>query len=97
LLPAYDEYNVAYKNRQVVFDDGASRMTSAAALGPVVVINGKIVGPWKATLGAHSVKIAVDPAITINRQQKAAIGAAAERYAAFLGLPLESWTRGSLG
>ncbi|HET7112640.1 MAG TPA: winged helix DNA-binding domain-containing protein, partial [Pyrinomonadaceae bacterium] len=97
LLPAYDEYNVAYKNRQVVFEDGASRMTSAAALGPVVAINGKIVGTWKATFGAHSVKIAVDPAITINRQQKAAIGAAAERYAAFLGLPLESWNRGSLG
>jgi len=87
LLPAYDEYTVAYKNRQPVFDND-SRIEGWDALGPVVLINGRIVGTWKATPGKHAVNIAVNSARALNKQEKANINKAAERYASFLELSL---------
>src|ERR1051325_1459226 len=43
LLPAYDEYTVAYKDRQTISaqNDGL--------LGPIVIVNGRRVGTWKRT------------------------------------------------
>ncbi|HEX5875427.1 MAG TPA: winged helix DNA-binding domain-containing protein, partial [Pyrinomonadaceae bacterium] len=42
LLPAFDEYNVAYKNRQLVVD--STQTTNWDALGTTILINGRIVG-----------------------------------------------------
>jgi hypothetical protein len=48
LLPAYDEYNVAYKQRQLVFDpNSVSQITNWGALGPTIIIDGRITGIWK--------------------------------------------------
>jgi len=87
LLPPYDEYTVAYKDRQLLFDV-PSRLTNSDALGPTVLVDERIVGTWKGTLSNGSVYIAVTPARTLTKQQKLAITKAAERYAAFLDLPL---------
>ncbi len=87
LLPAYDEYNVAYKDRQLVID-AASGLTTLDALGPVVIVDGKLVGSWKAALDKHSVAISVNSATTFAKHDKLAITKAAERYAAFLDLSL---------
>ena len=87
LLPAYDEYNVAYKNRHLVFD-GETGITTWDALGPTAIIDGGIVGIWKGTLGKNSVEIVVNPARTLNNSEKKAITKAAERYATFLGVAL---------
>ncbi len=90
LLPAYDEYNVAYKHRQVVFDQSAvSQITTWGALGPCVIIGGKIVALWKANLSRNSVEINAEPARSLNTNEAVAITKAATRYAAFLNLPLQ--------
>jgi hypothetical protein len=91
LLPAYDEYNVAYKNRQLVFDGGTG-ITTWDALGPTVIVDGGIVGTWKGTLDQSSLQIVVNAARTLNKPEKNAIQKAAERYASFLGLPLTATT-----
>lgn len=93
LLPAYDEYNVAYKNRQVVFDqDSVSQITTWGALGPTVVVDGRITGIWKTTGNENSISIAVTPSRSLRKQEKLVIAKAAERYAAFLGSDLHmSW------
>lgn len=89
LLPAYDEYNVAYKNRQHVFDQSAvSQITNWGALGPIVIVNGRIVAIWKATLGRNSIDVNVQPARPLNKNEAAALAKAATRYAAFIDLPL---------
>lgn len=89
LLPAYDEYTVAYKHRQAVFDQTAvAQITTWGALGPCVVIDGKIVAIWKANLGRNSVEINVEPARSLNTNEAIAVTKAATRYAAFLNLPL---------
>lgn len=74
LLPAYDEYNVGYKHRE-------------AGLGPTVIVDGKAAGTWKSTTDKQSVTIVVKPSRTLRKSETLAIVKAAERYAAFIGLP----------
>jgi hypothetical protein len=90
LLPAYDEYNVAYKDRSVVVDlnDTHPQLSAWDLLGPTVIVDGKVAGNWKVTLAQQSVTITVTPARTLKKSEKLAITKAADRYAVFLGLPL---------
>jgi hypothetical protein len=93
LLPAYDEYNVAYKHRQLVFDQNAvSQITAWGALGPNVLVGGRIVGLWNGTSNRNSVEIDVTPARALSKQERDAVAKAAERHAAFLGLSLARLT-----
>jgi Winged helix DNA-binding domain len=80
LLPAYDEYNVAYKNREAVLD--------VALLSPTIMIDGQIVGNWKATNAKNSVTITLTTARSLKQPERLAIGRAADRYAAYLGVPV---------
>jgi hypothetical protein len=81
LLPAYDEYNVAYKNRQLVFDrDSVSKITNAGALGPTVIIDGRIIGTWKATIAANSITLNLTPSRPLRKQENLAVAKAAERF-----------------
>jgi winged helix DNA-binding protein len=90
LLPAFDEYNVAYKDRAAVvdFNDTHPQLSAWDLLGPTVIVDGKVAGNWKAALTQKAVTVTVTPARDLKRPEKLAITKAAERYAAFLGLPL---------
>jgi hypothetical protein len=93
LLPAFDEYNVAYKHRQLVFDQNAvSQIDAWGALGPNVIIDGRIVGLWKGTLGRNSIRIDITPARALTRHEKGAVTKAAERHAAFMEVALAELT-----
>jgi hypothetical protein len=89
LLPAFDEYNVAYKDRAAVVElnDTHPQLSTWDLLGPTVIVDGKVAGNWKATLAQQSVTITVTPARTLKKSERVAITAAADRYATFLGLP----------
>ena len=89
LLPAFDEYNVAYKDRAAVVDLNGDKPQLSAwdLLGPTVIVDGKVAGNWKATLARQAVTMTVTPARTLSKSEKLAIIKAADRYAAFLGLP----------
>lgn len=80
LLPAFDEYTVAYRDRAAIAPAG---LTGFQLLSPVVVVDGRVVGTWKRARGKGAVAIAVTPVV---RAPRAAIEEAAARYAAFLGL-----------
>jgi len=73
LLPAYDEFNVAYKRRE-------------AGLGPTVIVAGKPVGTWKAKTDTRSLSITVTLSRTLKKSETLALTKAAERYGAFLGI-----------
>ena len=93
LLPVYDEYNVAYRNRHVVFDRSAvSAITTWGVLGPSVIIGGRIVGTWKGTLGKDSLEIDLKLTRDLNKSEKLALRKAAETYASFLGVSLTRTT-----
>lgn len=95
LLPAYDEYTVAYKNREIVFHpDAASQLTIWGVLGPIVVVDGKIIGTWKSTADKKSLKLALNSPKTLTKPEEQAIIKTGEAYAAFLGLTLHSNAHG---
>jgi hypothetical protein len=93
LLPAYDEYNVAYKNRQLVFDPrSVERMTGWGALGPTVIVDGRLVGIWKVSVNQNALAVDVTPARAFSNHEKDTVTKAAERHAAFLKVQLAKLT-----
>src|SRR5215207_5712253 len=89
LLPAFDEYTVAYKDRGAVLHPSHTRVTNGAGavLGPTVILDGQAVGTWKRTLKKDSAVIETSLWTTLKRNERHALDAAAQRYGEFLGLP----------
>lgn len=75
ILPFYDEFLVAYKERE----DMQSIFTST------VIVNGEVVGTWKRTLSKKGVKIQTKFFKKINKQASAALEKQLDRYADFIG------------
>ena len=92
LLPAFDEYTVAYKDRSLLADGGPQAkggQLNSDLLNPVMLLDGRAAGLWKRVVGPKSVRISLAPAGRLSRPDRGRLAAAAERYAAFLGLPAE--------
>jgi len=70
LLPAYDEYNVAYKDHET--------------LGQATIVNGLTVGAWKAVINKSAATIAIDTNRSLRPPEKLAIKKAMDRYGRFL-------------
>jgi hypothetical protein len=88
LLPAFDEYTVAYADRSIAADP--SLLPSIGhGLAPNILVNGRIAGTWKRTLLADGT-LAVSPSLlrTLNRKEQTGLAQAAGRYAAFVGAKL---------
>lgn len=74
LLPAFDEYNVAYKDRQLILN-GRDELNTWNLLGPIVILDGRVAGTWKpATITLNLFNKNPDPS---------AIAKAVERYSKF--------------
>ncbi len=84
LLPVFDEYTVAYKDRSAALDSAYMAQTRNGALEAHIILNGRIVGTWKRTLKKESVVIASNFFSPLTRSQRQAFEAAAGRYGAFL-------------
>lgn len=90
LLPFFDEFLVAYKDRSAALEALYLRQVNAGGglLNPTVVLEGRVVGTWKRTLKKNAVQVALSLFAPLGKAQIQAIEAAAERYRGFLGLPL---------
>lgn len=86
LLPAYDEYTVAYKDRSAVLDPlyGKQKQTGNGIFFPTIVVDGQVVGTWKRTLKKSEVVITPGPFAKLNKAEARALAAAASRYGEFL-------------
>jgi hypothetical protein len=95
LLPPYDEYFIAYKDRSALSDPAVmKRRAKEGTLDRgVVFLNGKIVGGWRRTFEKDAVTLDMRLLRTLDRAQTKALHAEAERYARFLGVPLRSMIR----
>jgi len=90
LLPAYDEYTVAYTDRSAVLDPSyAKRADSGHGISATMILNGQVVGTWKRTLKKGSVVITPNPFTRLKQAEQRAFAVAACQYGAFLGLPAE--------
>ena len=84
LLPPFDEYTVAYKDRGAVLDPAYAQQ-AGYGIGPTIVVDGQIVGTWKRTFNKDAVDITSDLFASVSEAQNRAIAAAVERYSRFVG------------
>jgi len=91
LLPAFDEYTVAYKDRSAILDlnHGMPSMTSMGLLDPMIIVDGKTVGTWKRTNDKKSVSITLNVLRALTKSERQVITKALERYENFLGVPVQ--------
>lgn len=92
LLPSFDEYTVGYADRSTLFDAAHfERLTAAnsgVALSNTLLIRGQIVGNWKRTLQTDAVQIELMPFRPLTQIEQRAVAKEADRFGAFLGLPV---------
>jgi hypothetical protein len=93
LLPIYDEYLIAYRDRQAV-PHAPSALTSASR-GPVtfqhaVVIGGQIAGTWRPSRKSRAVSVEITALRRLTSAERRALGNAVDRYGRFLGTSIES-------
>jgi winged helix DNA-binding protein len=88
LLPAFDEYLVAYKDRSAVLAR-ERQLSGNVVFKPSIVVDGQIVGSWKPSFKKSSVIIALKPSATLSTVERLAVTDAAQRYSAFLGMTME--------
>ncbi|MFL6291311.1 MAG: winged helix DNA-binding domain-containing protein [Thermoanaerobaculia bacterium] len=88
LLPPYDEYTVAYKDRSAVLDPAHGRDVSGNGIFyPTIVLGGRVAGTWKRELKKDSVVVTLSPFAPLKKKERQVIALAAERYGGFLGKP----------
>jgi hypothetical protein len=88
LLPPFDEYLVAYRDRSAALDPQYNKLIVPGGNGifnPIIVIGGRVVGTWKRTLKNDTVLMTFSPFSVFSPAQSSAITAAAERYGHFVG------------
>lgn len=92
LLPAFDEYTVAYKNRDAILDRSHTKLSipSSGLLGPVIILNGEAVGNWTKRRDTNSTAISLTLYRTLTKPEKSLVADAVDRYAAFFGLSSDS-------
>ncbi len=91
LLPKFDEYLVAYKDRSAALDPNkiSDVYTTNGIFNPVILFKGTVIGTWKRVLGKDNVTIETSPFELLNKTKRQAIVREARRYGKFLDRPVE--------
>ena len=92
LLPIYDEYLIAYRDRDAV-PHGPSRTGLAtgafATFQHALVIAGQVAGTWRISRRVSSMRVEVFPARRLTRVEQRALDEAVRRFERFLGVPVQ--------
>jgi hypothetical protein len=88
-LPNYDEYGIAYQDRDLV--GSARRMVEPGApshddFAHLLLINGQLAGRWRRAVKNDSVLVRVFPYNRPTRIEQRTLATAAERYSTFMNL-----------
>ncbi len=85
LLPNYDEYGIAYRDRSAIFHvEHASQLI----FNHLIFLKGQLVGTWKRTLRKDAVVLETNTFTPLTKAETQAVTAAAQQYGNFLGLPV---------
>jgi hypothetical protein len=88
LLPAYDEYTVAYKDRNLVIEPRFMSKSGNGIFNYNIMYDGLIVGSWKREIKSDKVVLSFNYFSAPNPTVGSAVLSAAKRYAKFIGKPL---------
>jgi hypothetical protein len=88
LLPNFDEYTVAYRDRSALVDPGrpfdASIFSFGSVLANVVIVDGVVRGTWRRSLRGEVVHVEITLLERLGRAESAALDRAADELGAFL-------------
>ena len=91
LLPGFDEYILGYRDRSIVLDPSLAGRIVIGENGmmlPRIIIEGKVAGTWKRTVGKREIIITLHPFSSMSPARKREVAAAAERYGVFMRMPV---------
>jgi Winged helix DNA-binding domain len=89
LLPNYDEYLIAYRDRDGVVEPALARRWGAAgpeAYAHPVVVDGRFAGVWRRAVKRDAVVVEVTPYRALKVGERKSVEEATERYGRFLRL-----------
>jgi hypothetical protein len=91
LLPAFDEYLVAYRKRDAIIAPRDAKRVNAGGgmLRPAVVFDGRVIGTWRRELTKAGVAIELHLFERPSRTEQETIARAVETFGRFLGLAAE--------
>ena len=89
LLPVYDEYLIAYKDRESIRDPGGLSSSPVRIEFPhFLIINGKLRGTWKRVARAGRMEIELSLFRPLTNAEWNDLESEAERYGSFIGAPV---------
>jgi hypothetical protein len=89
LLPAWDEYVVAYKDRAALDPPAGSKGRMSTVGLSLLIIDGRVRGAWRRSLTSTTVRVTFDPWTSVTRDEREALETAARDYGRFLGLGVQ--------
>ncbi len=90
LLPAFDEYILGYKNRDLFLDPEHNRkvITVNGLFYPTIIVDGKVAGMWKRGISKGKVNLDFQLFDNLNKKQLTAIKDEVKRLESFLEMPV---------
>jgi len=89
LLPNYDEYLIAYKDREAIRGELASTLAAAPVdvWANFLIVDGLFAGTWRPTRDAGAVRVHAVPSRDMTRSNLRSLEAATEAFGRFMELP----------
>jgi hypothetical protein len=86
LLPWFDEFLVAYKDRSAVLESANVKQVNAGGgmLNPTMISHGQVIGTWKSVLKKDKVTLHLTPFRPLEETEKYSLAVAVKRYGTFL-------------
>ncbi|WP_183564934.1 winged helix DNA-binding domain-containing protein [Mucilaginibacter sp. SP1R1] len=84
LLPAFDEFAIAYKDRDAAVNPLYLKQARHVIFDPAVIVDDQVAGTWKRTIKKNSVEVNLNLFGQLNKTQSKAVEAAVEAYRKFL-------------
>lgn len=88
LLPAFDEYTVAYADRTAVMKTEDVKKVSYG-INPNIIIGGHAVGMWKRVMKGKKQVVQLQPFAPLKMRQRTAIAKAVTDFGDYTGIPTE--------
>lgn len=85
LLPVYDEYTVAYKDRSSIMNAKYASQTGNAIFRSPIVMNGQVAGTWSRAVTKDAIVVSTNTFVKLKSSELVALKRAAARYGDFLG------------
>lgn len=81
LMPDYDEYGIAYKDRKAILPAGN---TNELFFNHLIIVDGRIAGTWTQEKKARSTEVKTKLLVKLNKRQEEALAKAVKKYKSFL-------------